>query len=471
MNKHVLIIDNDDYTAAKIDEFLKFFGFQTTVTKNGQFGLSSMRSQRPDLILFSEEVKDIDPASFIDRIQKIMGGVKLPVLLISNNVKRGIDLQRTIKDIAATIPKPVPLERLRKEIVSLFRLPESNQDKHLKFEVFIREGIIVVEIAGSLIEHEILALKYRILDTARVNQTLKKRFYIIIYNLEEDNLSQQLFDRLFYFVEYFPHLPESNIKVLTSSQPVTEMLKNSKLASKFEIVDNYIYGLNKLKSLYLADGETEVLVEFLKPEVVLYRNVYDAKSNLIKKEGESFSHVELKDLLKRGIKKLYYIRQAKVGEDKQILPNEDVDIVMDAIDIGGIVIPEEFREFGDQQESKKRVGTNILIVNSNQQDMKVLNEFLSEKGFPVTAVSNSKEAIKITLGNSFDYIIVDLDLDDGNGLNIVRTMKLHPAARKAKFILTGKTVRSESVQQAIQLGVRGFLKSPFNPENLAKIIR
>ena len=121
-------------------------------------------------------------------------------------------------------------------------------------------------------------------------------------------------------------------------------------------------------------------------------------------------------------------------------------------------------------ESKKQHGVHILIVNGNQEDLQVLNNFFVEKGFITSQANTSKDALKYIRTKSYEYIIIDIDLDNGNGLNLVKTLKLSPHTKQSNFIITGQIVTNESVEQAIHLGVRGFLKSPFDPVKLSRII-
>jgi len=471
MQRHILLVENDEYNLQKLDEYLTVLGFQVTATRNGQFGLSTLRNQRPDLILLSDTVNDIDVHAFIERKKHILSGNDVPLILLIQGMKI-IDVKKFLKlGASGVINRPVLLEKLKKDVFEQLHIPLTpSDDMHLITEVFIREGIIVVEIGGFLVKEEIVALKYRILDTARTDQTLRKRFYLIIYGLEGDSISQTLFDMLFDFVSHFPRIPQSNVKLLTSDQKVTDAIKRSGVASGFEIVDNYIDGLNKLKALYLENQEGEVLVEFLKPNVALYKNVYDRRGILVKEENKSFTAEEIAGLLRKGIKKLYYTRKARVGADKQILESEDVDVVMESINVGGIVVPETLVDPLITRESKGGILAQILIVNGNQEDRSLLEKFFSKKGFTVTVCGSAKDALGSAQKSNFDSVIIDLDLDSGKGLDVLKSLKMSPKVKNANYILTGKTVNKESLEQAIRLGIRGFLKSPFNLQKLDQMI-
>jgi DNA-binding response OmpR family regulator len=471
MGKNVLLIDSEEYNTSKIDDYLKFLGCETVITKNGQFGLARMRNQKPDLIIISDTLNDIGVDVFLERKSKMIGAEMIPVfvMLSQENVQQSkLLIRKGAKDV---IGKPIVLDRFRKKLLPLLNQPDTSSEKHLVSEVFVRDGIIVIEIGGHPVSHEIISMKHVILDTARSDQTLTKRFYVIIYSLEDENVPQPIFDSLFDFVSHFPGTPNTNVKILTSNDYIKGMLEKSITAHKFEIVDNYINGLNKLKDLYLEQSGSEILVEFLKPNITLYKSVYDQKGELVKKEGSAFTAEELKRLLDNGVKKLFYTRTAKMGDDQQISADEDVDLVMDSIQVTGVVIPQDLTDVSLQAKSDRQTLTKILISNSNPGELDTLSNFFSGRGFSVDRAINSKEAIQQTTKKNYNYIIVDLDLDSGNGLNLVQSLKIQNSTKSAKFIVTGRNVTQDSVSKAVQLGVKGFLKSPFDPEQLSKLIK
>ncbi len=470
MDKLILIIENDKYTILKIDDYLKALGFKTLSAKSGELGLVTMRKESPDLIILSNELYDLDATAFLERKKQILDNNILVIILSSSHKEKTVQsiLKQGAKDY---LLKPVILERLKDKLSHIMPIPTEAGKEHLMSEIFIRDGIIFAEIGGFLINHEIVSMKYRILDAARADHSIKKRFYIIIYNLEEEKPSQVYFDKLFDFTTFYPKLPKTNVKILTSNEKIKEMLKTSEVARDFEVVDNYVDGLNRLKALYLEEEGDEILVEFLKPNTVLYRDVYDQNGNLIKEKGKSFTQDEIQNLLNKRIKKLQYTRSVRIGDDRQIFENEDVDVVMDAVQVKGIVIPEELKDISIRHESKKRLSTNILIVNSNKQELNLLYNFFTEKGFPVKKAITVKKAYELSVEMSFNIVIIDTELEDGNGLDLVRTMKEKDTTKSAQFILTGKEVKEYMVKTAIELGVKGFLKSPFNKEKLDSIIK
>lgn len=169
----------------------------------------------------------------------------------------------------------------------------------------------------------------------------------------------------------------------------------------------------------------------------------------------------------RGVKSLYYTRKARVDTDRQINADEDVDVVLDAIHLTGVMIPEQLMDY----ESKKLLKINILIVNSDKEELENLSSFFSSHGFPVKESSSIAEALKIATATMFDFMIVDLELKDGKGLDLVRAVQKLNTLKSCSFIITGKSVQVDTVKEAISLGVSGFLKSPIDTRKLEKLFQ
>jgi len=467
MPKSILIVEKNDYVTLKIAEYLRAAGYETSRAKSGQLGIGAIRSSPPDLILLSNNLNDLDTQAFLERMRNMVGKGEIPVLLITKKNDNVAETARHLDEIIETVQKPIALDRLHLRISEFLRVPFTKDTRHLTSEVYIRDGVIIVELRGHLTQLELVSLKYRILDIALADKTLTKRFYIIIYDLEKDGLSQESFGKIFSFATFFKGTPPDNFKVLTSSNHITQLIAQDPVASRFEIVDNYIEGLNKLKALYLKEGEEGIRLEFLQPNSVLFKDVYDAQGKRIKERGKSFTQQELNALRNRGVKSLYYTRRARLDTDRQISADEDVDVVLDAIHLTGVMIPEQLMDY----ESKKLLKINILIVNSDREELENLSGFFSSHGFPVKESSNITEALKITTATMFDFMVVDLELKDGRGLDLVRAVQKLDTLKSCNFIITGKSVQVDTVKEAISLGVSGFLKSPVDTRKLEKLFQ
>ena len=100
----------------------------------------------------------------------------------------------------------------------------------------------------------------------------------------------------------------------------------------------------------------------------------------------------------------------------------------------------------------------ILIVDDDFPFRERLSRSMEKKGFKVESFSNSKEA-KIRISNKFfDYAIVDMRLEDGSGLELIKNIKaLNP--RTKSLLLTGYGNIATAVA-AIKSGAIDYLPKP-----------
>src|SRR5947208_10654969 len=85
---------------------------------------------------------------------------------------------------------------------------------------------------------------------------------------------------------------------------------------------------------------------------------------------------------------------------------------------------------------------SVLIVEDHQAVREALTEAFLGWGHRVTAAAGLDQAITLTAVNSFDLLVTDVDLNGGDGLELVRTLApLRPQA--AFLVISGRMGRKE----------------------------
>ena len=75
-------------------------------------------------------------------------------------------------------------------------------------------------------------------------------------------------------------------------------------------------------------------------------------------------------------------------------------------------------------------GELVLVVEDYEFARIALAELLADEGYEVVPLATGREAIDRATSEPFDIAIVDIQLPDIDGLEVVRTMREHrPAAR------------------------------------------
>jgi len=103
-----------------------------------------------------------------------------------------------------------------------------------------------------------------------------------------------------------------------------------------------------------------------------------------------------------------------------------------------------------------RCGIKSLFDNS--KDISVIAE-----------AENGKEAISKILTQNPDVVLLDLDLGDINGLDLIEKVKMQKP--DAKFIILTSHINEHTVNRAMKQGIYGYILKDINSELLGMIIK
>ena len=114
--------------------------------------------------------------------------------------------------------------------------------------------------------------------------------------------------------------------------------------------------------------------------------------------------------------------------------------------------------------------SHILIVDDDPNQLEILHEFLKRKGFlPVSAQSGSAALALSESDERIDVALIDLQLEDMSGLDVLRGIKEHSPKTEC-ILLTGNASQKTAIE-AIQLGAYGYFQKPFDIEQVHLFIQ
>lgn len=118
--------------------------------------------------------------------------------------------------------------------------------------------------------------------------------------------------------------------------------------------------------------------------------------------------------------------------------------------------------------SNEEIKANVLLVDDEEQFLKVVSQRLSMRGLKVEAATSGEEAIKKVNQRDFDAIILDLVMPGKSGIEVLKEIKAkHPDLQI--IILTGHGSIEAGVE-AIKEGAIDFMQKPVDFEKLMKKI-
>jgi DNA-binding response OmpR family regulator len=112
--------------------------------------------------------------------------------------------------------------------------------------------------------------------------------------------------------------------------------------------------------------------------------------------------------------------------------------------------------------------TRILLVEDDCSIVANLTEFLKSEGFSVDSVNEQAAAIKKIENNSYDLLLVDISLADGNGFAVCAAAK---AITDVPVIFLTASDDEYSVVTGLDMGADDYIGKPFRPRELVSRIK
>lgn len=115
---------------------------------------------------------------------------------------------------------------------------------------------------------------------------------------------------------------------------------------------------------------------------------------------------------------------------------------------------------------------HALIVDDSSAVRAFVRASLEESGLArVDEAETGFEALRLLAANSFDVVIVDINMPDINGLELLAFMKKSPRQQSARRILISTQVGGHDAERATQLGADAFLAKPFEVSELRELLQ
>jgi two-component system chemotaxis response regulator CheY len=119
----------------------------------------------------------------------------------------------------------------------------------------------------------------------------------------------------------------------------------------------------------------------------------------------------------------------------------------------------------------KAAALEVLIVD-DQPSMRGLTKYvLQQIGFQKIAEAKSgRDALlKIEVQN-FDLVLSDWNMDDIDGLTLLKIVRKHPKTTRLPFIMATGQGDKEQVKLAIESGVNNYVLKPFDAATMRRKI-
>ena len=111
----------------------------------------------------------------------------------------------------------------------------------------------------------------------------------------------------------------------------------------------------------------------------------------------------------------------------------------------------------------------VLLIDDEKEFLEVMSERMQNRDIDVTTASSARDALALVEKESYDAIILDLQMPEMDGLQALERLKaINPELQV--ILLTGHATVEKGVQ-AMKLGATDVLEKPADIQTLTEKIR
>jgi DNA-binding NtrC family response regulator len=101
---------------------------------------------------------------------------------------------------------------------------------------------------------------------------------------------------------------------------------------------------------------------------------------------------------------------------------------------------------------------HILIVDDEAPIRELLDQYLTGKGYRVTAVENASEAQRVAVSDTPALLISDLQLEDSDGLDMIDSLKSALPPTTPIILLTGVLFDPQVVRETLSKKITSYFQ-------------
>lgn len=116
------------------------------------------------------------------------------------------------------------------------------------------------------------------------------------------------------------------------------------------------------------------------------------------------------------------------------------------------------------------MSAKILVIDDEQDTLRIVSLILGNWGFEVLKASNGQEGLDILADHKPDLILLDASMPVMNGYEMLEHVKKKPKLNDIPIIMLTSYSDTKNINTAVSYGVHDYITKPFEPFELRERI-
>ncbi len=123
------------------------------------------------------------------------------------------------------------------------------------------------------------------------------------------------------------------------------------------------------------------------------------------------------------------------------------------------------------QSSEYRTGLDVLLVEDLELNQKIAIEFMAEDEHRVKLAVDGQSAIELLQQYHFDVVLLDMNLPDFNGQEVMKRLKsIDHRNHRTPFLAFTASLSPDEVKEYLALGIKDIVAKPIKQEKLRQAL-
>lgn len=105
----------------------------------------------------------------------------------------------------------------------------------------------------------------------------------------------------------------------------------------------------------------------------------------------------------------------------------------------------------------------LLVVDDDEGNRDMLSRRLERLGHQVTTAVSGREALDVLGQTPFDVLLLDIEMPDMNGYQVLEWLKASPLLERLPVIVLSASDDAPGIARCIEMGAADYLPKPFDP--------
>lgn len=404
--KKVLIIDSHHLFRDFLKNKLSLDQIEVTLSQQNRDGYTKMISTLPNLVIMDMGEDNKNEMDLLEKKASDINTVNIPVIIMGPVAERANIASLAKYGVIKYFAKPIQFDVFFDAIGKVLKIPLSMDLTPSVLDIHHNGNIIFIEFAQGLNQEKLSLLQYKLTDMIEHEGIESPKVIIMFTGLDLSFVDGCNIEFLIENILACPKIHTKNVKILSTNKFIADLIEGHKAYAGIEVSDNLPRILNSLVDTSITSSVSDLITD----RIITSSAVSDEEISSI--NNNFFS-----------------------------------DKSSDAID-----------------STNSGTVLHVAIIDSDTQSLLLTRTVFETVGSKCSQYIRGEDFLADYEPGKFDLVILDIQLSDNRGLEILQTFQHQHDA--PPVVIYSQSLQKDLVVKVLSAGARSYIIKPQKPNVL-----